>query len=88
MTSIILACLWVLLAQFICLLPSKDKHWRAAYGLMAIGFPILVFVYIENGLFLALIGLAAGASILRWPVYYGFLKLRSLFRPEMKHEND
>ena len=76
MTSVVLACLWVIAAQVIALLPSRDKHWRAAYVLIAIGVPLLVFLWWENGVFVALVGLIAGMSILRWPVYYLYRWLR------------
>ena len=78
MTSILLACVWVLAAQLIAFLPSKDRHWRAAYMLMAVGVPVLVFLYIENGFWIALVGLIAGMSILRYPVIYGYRRLRRL----------
>ena len=88
MTSIILACIWVLVAQLIAFLPSRDKHWRAAYGLMIVGLPLLVFVYVENGILLAIVMLFAGASILRWPVYYGFLKVRKIFGVSQGDHNE
>jgi hypothetical protein len=64
------ACLWILAASTIGLLPSRDHHWRAAYILIAIGIPILGWVTYQNGPFWGLLTLAAGASILRWPVIY------------------
>ena len=67
---ILLACLWVVLASATGLLPTRDQHWRAAYILIAVGIPILGWVTLENGPVLGLIVLAAGASILRWPVIY------------------
>lgn len=88
MTSVILACLWVVLAQVIAFIPSRDKHWRAAYFLMAIGIPILVYIYLENGLVYAVVAFVAAASILRWPVYYGFLKLRKAFGLSRAVDND
>lgn len=70
MTSVILACLWVILAHVIGLLPSRDRHWRAAYVLIAIGLPILAYVFYQNGIVLGLVVLAGAMSILRWPVIY------------------
>ena len=78
MTSFLLACGWIVLAQVIALLPSRDRHWRAAYGLIAIGIPILIYLWIENGWLLAVLGLAAGMSILRWPVIYAWRWVRRI----------
>jgi len=71
--SLTLACLWALAATVIALLPSKDHHWRAAYGLIAVGIPLLGYVTWQNGPMAGVLCLAAGASILRWPVIYACL---------------
>lgn len=68
--SLVLAALWGLSANVIALLPSRDYHWRAAYGLIAIGIPILGYVTWQNGPLIGLLVLVAGMSILRWPVIY------------------
>ena len=70
MTSVILACLWVIAAHVIVLFPSRDKHWRISYVLVTVGLPILVYVIYQNGIVLGLIVLAGAMSILRWPVIY------------------
>ncbi len=74
--SLILACLWATLATLIAMLPSRDKHWRAAYLLIAIGIPILGWVTWQNGPWIGLIVLGAGASILRWPLIYLWCRVR------------
>ena len=68
--SLILACLWDILANVIAILPAHKSHWPAAYGLIAVGVPLLGFVTYENGPWIGLIVLAAGASVLRWPLRY------------------
>ena len=68
--SLILACLWLVGANVIGMLPSRDKHWTAAYVLIALGLPLLVYVYVQNGVWIALAVLVAAVSILRWPVIY------------------
>lgn len=68
--SLILAALWALVANFLGMLPSRDNHWRRAYGLILIGLPILGYVTYENGLWWGLGVLCAGMSVLRWPVIY------------------
>ncbi len=68
--SLILALLWLVAANVLAMLPSNDNHWRRAYFLIAVGIPLLGFVTYENGPWIGLIILAAGASVLRWPVRY------------------
>lgn len=68
--SLILACLWALLANVLAMLPSKDNHWRRAYGLVALGIPILGYVTYQNGPWWGLAVLFAGMSVLRWPLIY------------------
>ncbi len=68
--SLTLAFLWIVVACVIAMFPSKHHHWPAAYVLIAIGLPLLAFVFYENGLWAGLLVLVAGLSILRWPVRY------------------
>lgn len=68
--SLILACLWAVAANVIAMMPSKDAHWSNAYVLIAIGIPILGYVTYQNGPWMGLLVLVAGASVLRWPVIY------------------
>jgi len=67
--SLILACLWAVTASAAAALPTR-LHWPAAYGLILLGIPLLGFVTYENGPVWGLLGLAGGASVLRWPVIY------------------
>ena len=62
--------LWVVLAFLMALIPSDDNHWRRAYVLVAIGVPLLVWIVWQHGIFMGVLGLIAGVSVLRWPVYY------------------
>ena len=74
--SLILALLWLVTANILGMIPSKDNHWRRAYILIAIGIPLLGFVTYQNGPWIGLIVLAMGASILRWPLRYLWRWLR------------
>ncbi|MHC0054101.1 DUF2484 family protein [Actibacterium sp. D379-3] len=67
--SLILACLWVVVATGAAYLPPRI-NWPLAYGLIAVGIPLLGFVTWENGPVWGLLVLAAGASMLRWPLIY------------------
>ncbi|MBT8153725.1 DUF2484 family protein [Epibacterium ulvae] len=68
--SLILACVWVVTANLVAMLPSKDNHWTYAYILIGVGIPLLGYVTYENGPWWGLALLLAGMSILRWPVIY------------------
>lgn len=68
--SLIAAFGWIILANVLGLIPSRDNHWRRAYGLIAIGVPLLVWLAIDTGPLAAVLVLVAGMSILRWPVIY------------------
>lgn len=78
--SLILACIWAVLANLLAMLPSKDNHWRRAYVLIALGVPILGFVTYQNGPWIGLIALLAAMSVLRWPVIYLSRWLRGQLR--------
>ena len=68
--SLVLACLWAVAANLLAMLPSRDRHWRRAYLLIALGVPVLGLVTWENGPWIGLLVLAAGMSVLRWPVIH------------------
>ena len=68
--SMLLICLWVVLAFVMAAIPSTDHHWRRAYVLIGIGFPLLVWITWHDGILIGLIGLIVGCSVLRLPVRY------------------
>lgn len=69
-SSLVLAALWALIANILAMTPSKDHHWRNAYMLIAIGIPIVGFVTWQHGPWVGMLVMAAGVSVLRWPVIY------------------
>jgi hypothetical protein len=77
--SLIFALLWLVAANVLAMMPSNDNHWRRAYGLIAVGVPLLGWVTVESGPWIALVFLAAGMSVLRWPVLYLGRWLRTAF---------
>jgi hypothetical protein len=73
--SLAAACLWVVLAQVVSMLPSRDYHWRAAYGLMGLAAPLAIWLWQAEGWgAVGVFALAAG-SILRWPLRYGLRRI-------------
>ncbi len=68
--SLVSGLLWLVLANVIGMFPSKDNHWKVAYLLIAIGIPLVGWITVENGPWIALAFLAGAVSILRWPVRY------------------
>ena len=67
---LVLALLWLVAANVTGMVPSKRKHWPQAYVLIALGLPILVWVFAVHGPWITLAILVAAGSILRWPVRY------------------
>ena len=80
--SLIAAALWAVTANLIAMLPSKRGHWPAAWGLIVVGIPLVGWVTLQNGPFVGLAVLAAGVSILRWPVRFLLRWLRRSFAPK------
>lgn len=78
--SLILACLWAVVANVLAMLPSRDNHWTNAYGLIAVGIPIIGFVTWQHGPWIGLFIMVAGMSVLRWPVIYLSRWLRARVR--------
>jgi uncharacterized BrkB/YihY/UPF0761 family membrane protein len=68
--SLIAAASWGLLASVLGMLPSRNNHWRRAYGLIALAVPMLVWVYMENPIWISALVSLAVVSVLRWPVVY------------------
>ena len=70
-TSLILACLWALVANVLAMTPSKDMHWRKRLfpdrGGASRWWAMSTW---QNGPWVGLLVLVAGMSILRWPVIY------------------
>lgn len=67
---LVCALVWLIAANVIGMFPSKDHHWRNAYGLIAVGIPILGWVTYVNGPIVGLLIMLAAGSVLRWPVVY------------------
>ena len=73
---------WLIVANLVAMFPSRDHHWRAAYALITVGIPILGWVTWINGPVWGLLLLAAGASVLRWPLILTWRWLRRRVKGE------
>jgi len=76
--SLTAAFVWFVCANVAAMFPSKHSHWPTAYALLAVGLPILIWVFWQNGFWLAVLILAMGMSVLRWPVYYLWIWINKL----------
>ena len=70
MISLVAGLIWLVVANLTGMLPSKDHHWRNAYGLIAVGLPLLLWLTFDNGPWWGLAFLIAAGSVLRWPLLY------------------
>lgn len=68
--SLSAACCWIILAAILAAIPSQDNHWRRAYFLMSLAAPILVWVYLSDGIYWGLAFTMAALSVFRWPLRY------------------
>jgi len=75
-TSLILSFVWLIFANVLAMIPSSDDHWRRAYFLIAFGIPLWIWLLVQSGFVVALLVLAAAASVLRWPVRHFFRWVR------------
>jgi hypothetical protein len=73
---LVLALLWMVVANVLALLPSRDGHWTQAAVLTTVGVPLLGWLTWVEGPILGGLALLAGASILRWPLILLWRRLR------------
>ena len=67
---LILVFVWLILANVMAMIPSRDNHWQRAYFLIGVGVPLIGWVTWVNGPVVGVLALAAGASVLRWPLLF------------------
>jgi hypothetical protein len=68
MIAIGLGFAWLVAANVLAMLPSRDNLWTRAYFLIVIGIPLLGYITYTNGPWIGLGFLCAGCSLLRWPL--------------------
>ena len=76
--SLFLALAWLALANVVGMFPSRHKHWPQAWVLMAIGAPLLVWVFVNDGWLIGAVVALSAASIMRWPIRFFLRWLRGL----------
>lgn len=74
--AFVATCLWFVIANLIAMLPSRDQHWTAAYWLIGVGVPLLGWLTSVHGPVAGVLAMAAGASVLRWPLVFLMRRLR------------
>ena len=84
----LLSCVWILAACAAGMAPQRF-HWPAAWVLIGTGIPLLGLVTLTMGPVWGLIAMAAGASILRWPILRAGQRLAGLLAPrESEHPGE
>ncbi|MEX3014855.1 DUF2484 family protein [Gymnodinialimonas hymeniacidonis] len=84
--SLILACIWALIACAAGMGPRRF-HIPAAWVLILTGIPLLGFVTYQTGPFWGIVLLLAGASVLRWPlIRHGQRIRRALYAAQAEDE--
>ena len=80
MTALTAALIWLTVVNVIGLLPSRDHHWRAAYVMIAIAVPLLVWLILQSRVWWGLAFLLAAASVLRWPLVYAWRWVKAVVK--------
>lgn len=68
-TSIVAACLWVLIGAVTAALPMRYQMVPGLF-LLVTAVPLMVWIGVENGWYWSLIGFMAFASMFRRPLIY------------------
>lgn len=79
--SVTLGLGWLVLANLIAMFPSRHHHWPAAYALIAVGLPLIVWIFATEPWWVGVALLLGAASVLRWPVRYLGRWLRRRVKP-------
>lgn len=77
--ALVAGLIWLIAANVLGMLPSRDQHWSNAYRLIAVGLPILIWIAVAKGLVWAALFLLAAASVLRWPLVHVWRWMKTRF---------
>ena len=75
MTSLIVACLWVLLATIVAFLPMS-RQYTPAMTLLAAAPVIIIWIGYDYGWWVAALGTAAFVSMFRYPLRHIWRRLK------------
>ncbi|MEM7711029.1 MAG: DUF2484 family protein [Pseudomonadota bacterium] len=78
--ALIALCLWVVVAWLLMVTLTSKQSWPAAYALITLGVPLVVWLWLSLGPGWAALGLVVMVLVLRWPVRYFGRWLRGLVR--------
>lgn len=75
--------LWIVVAWLLSMILKPRQTWPAAYVLIAIGLPLLFWIFQRHGPLVALLAFGVGCLVLRWPLIYlvRWLRARLSGRP-------
>ncbi|CTQ50236.1 DUF2484 family protein [Jannaschia donghaensis] len=68
--AFIALCLWVVVAWLLQVVLTAKQSWPAAYGLIVLGVPIVIWLTWSGGWVWGTVGAAVMLLVLRWPVIY------------------
>ncbi|UWQ17180.1 DUF2484 family protein [Jannaschia sp. M317] len=75
--ALIALCLWVVLAWVLMLTLTARQSWPAAYGLIALGVPLVIWLGVSMDWLWAGVGVLTMGVVLRWPVRYAWRWVRA-----------
>ncbi|TFL17899.1 DUF2484 family protein [Jannaschia formosa] len=75
--ALVALCLWVVLAWLLMVTLTARQSWPAAYGLIALGLPLLGWLGWTEGWVWTLAGALVMGTVLRWPVRYAWRWVRT-----------
>lgn len=80
--ALVLTLLWFVAANVAAMLPTRGNRWKRAAVLVAVGVPLLGWLTAVHGPVAGVVALAAGASVLRWPLILFLRRARDGLRRE------
>lgn len=78
--ALIALCLWVVVAWVAMVTLTSKQSWPAAYVLIAVGLPLVIWLGWSMGWAWAALGVLTMGAVLRWPVRYAWAWVRGRLR--------
>lgn len=67
--SLILAAIWVVIATITAMLPMR-RQFVLGFGLLLAAPVLIVYIGVQHGIWISVLGLLAFVSMFRKPIYY------------------